>query len=357
MPRTRLVATYGPACSAPGVLTEMIGAGVDVVRINCSHGTPADRAAAVTAIRAAAAAAGRRVAVLADLQGPKIRVGRLPAPVDLVAGQQVVLLAGVDEACDGEIPVVYPAFAADLGPGSPVLLHDGLLELRVDAVDGTRVAATVVRGGVLSSRKGINMPGAAISASSPTGKDLLDLAAMVAAGVDYVALSFVKDAQDGRRLRRHADELGADVRIVAKLERPEALEHLEEILEVFDAVMVARGDLGVEVGPELVPLVQKRIIAAANDAGVPVITATEMLESMISAPRPTRAEASDVANAVFDGTDAVMLSGETASGAHPVEAVAYMRRICDSAETQQQFYRRQAEPETPTPRTGRSPTP
>lgn len=339
MSKTRIVATFGPACAAPGTLTEMIAAGVDVVRINCSHGEPADRVAAVAAVRAAADAAGRRVAILADLQGPKIRVGVLPGSVTLTTGSTVTLRAGVDTAEDGVIPVVYPAFAADLVPGDRVLLHDGLLELRVLSSDGTTVTAQVIRGGQLSSRKGINMPGAAVSATSPTDKDYEDLERMLAVGVDYVALSFVRSGADGRRLRTRIAELGGDVRIIAKLERPEALESLEEILDVFDAIMVARGDLGVELPLDEVPIAQKRIIAAANAAGVPVITATEMLESMVTTGRPTRAEASDVANAVFDGTDAVMLSGETASGAHPVQAVAYMRRICDTAEAHTAFFR------------------
>jgi pyruvate kinase len=334
---TKIVATIGPASAAPGVLREMLMAGVDVVRVNCSHGTVEGHVSAIAAVRQAATATGRTVAVLLDLQGPKIRVGDLPEPIELVTGQSVVLRAGVRE-CKDAIPVVYDRFAADLSVGDRVLLHDGLLETIVLDIDHDDVRVQVVRGGLLRSRKGINMPGAAVSALTPTAQDREHLSRL-ADLADFVALSFVSCAADVLRLRQALTDVGSSAHIVAKLERAEALVELDSILDVVDVVMVARGDLGVEIGPEHVPVAQKRVIAAANARGIPVITATEMLESMITSTRPTRAEASDVANAVFDGTDAVMLSAETASGANPVEAVVYMRRITSTAEAAGEFAR------------------
>ena len=297
---TKIVATVGPASSDPEVLALLLAAGVDVVRINLSHGVINDHVATVSRIRTVAAQLGRNVAILADLQGPKIRVGDLAAPLQLAAGDRVRFRAGVRH-CEGDsIPVVYPAFAADLRAGSRVLLHDGLIECRVAHIRGDVATAEVVTGGLLQSRQGINMPGVAVSAATPTEQDLEQLVLVVAADVDYVGMSFVRDAADVTRLRSALRQLDSPAQIVAKLERPEAVENLDEILAASDVVMVARGDLGVELGVEKVPAVQKQVIAAANAAGVPVITATEMLESMVSAPRPTRAEASDVANAVFD---------------------------------------------------------
>ncbi len=329
---TKIVATVGPATRDPGVLAKLLSAGVDVVRLNLSHGSIDDHIATVTRVRAAAAQVGRTVAILADLQGPKIRVGELDASRTLAAGDTIRLHAGVRRADDGTIPVVYREFAMDLHPGDRVLFDDGRLECRTLTVQSPMVTAEVVVGGVLSSRKGINMPGVAVSAATPTEQDLEQLGLLDATDIDYFAMSFVRDAADVIRLRKALTEQGSSAHIIAKLERPEAITNLAELLTVSQAVMVARGDLGVELGVEKVPAVQKQVIAAANAAGVPVITATEMLESMVSASRPTRAEASDVANAVFDGTDAVMLSAETASGAHPVESVRFMRRICDEAE-------------------------
>jgi pyruvate kinase len=231
------------------------------------------------------------------------------------------------------VPCVYQHLADDVRAGDRILFADGMIEARVESVSGPDVTATVVRPGILHGRKGINLPGVAVTAQSPTPKDISDLGHMVGAGVDYVALSFVQRAADVNKLRDAITALGATTAIIAKLERPEAVQHLDEIVDAVDAIMVARGDLGVEAGPEQVPILQKRFIAAANAHAIPVITATEMLESMIVETRPTRAEASDIANAVFDGTDAVMLSAETAVGAHPVSAVRYMRRICDTAES------------------------
>ena len=333
MPNTKIVATLGPASASPDVLAEMLQAGVDVVRVNCSHGTRDQHVAQVALVREVAESLGRRVAVLADLQGPKMRVGTLPGDgLALADGQRVVVRSGAETADAGVVPVTYRNLASDVCPGDRVLLADGMLELRVIDTTGSDVDCEVVHGGLLTSRKGVNLPGAAVTAQSPTLKDLDDLSAMVEAGVDYVALSFVRSADDVRRLRDAIANLGGTALVVAKLERPEALDHLDEILAVSDAVMVARGDLGVEMGPERVPVLQKRIIAAANAHAIPVITATEMLESMVTEVRPTRAEASDVANAVFDGTSAVMLSAETAVGTDPPEVVRWMCRIIACAE-------------------------
>ena len=345
MPKTKIVATLGPASASAEVLADMLLAGVDVVRINCSHGTRDGHIEEVALVRRVAASLGRRVAVLADLQGPKMRVGTVAeGGVRMAAGVAVVLRAGAETADGDAIPVTYRNLAKDVEPGDRVLLDDGMLELRVMSADGRDVHCEVVHGGLLTSRKGVNLPGAAVTAQSPTLKDLDDLSAMVEAGVDYVALSFVRTADDVRRLRDAIANLGATTMVVAKLERPEALDHLDEILAVSDAVMVARGDLGVEMGPEQVPVLQKRIIAAANAHAIPVITATEMLESMVTEVRPTRAEASDVANAVFDGTSAVMLSAETAVGVDPAEVVRWMCRIIASAEAAPELEARGAAP-------------
>ena len=336
MANTKVVATLGPASRDPEVLAGMIEAGVSVVRINCSHGTRDERVSDVALVRAVAERVGTYVAILADLQGPKIRVGDLGSDgVEL--GRTCLLRAGADTAGDDAIPVVYAAFAEDVHPGACVLLDDGRIELRVVSVVGRDVSCAVVRGGRLRSHKGINLPGVDVTAQSPTLKDLQDTAAMVGAGVDYLALSFVRSGDDVERLRAAVRGIGADLPIVAKLERPEAVKRLDEVVVAADAVMVARGDLGVEMGPERVPVLQKTIIAAANSHAIPVITATEMLETMITSARPTRAEASDVANAVFDGTSAVMLSAETAVGHDPVNVVRWMTRICEEAEGAPRF--------------------
>ena len=336
MAKTKVVATLGPASRDRAVLTRMIEAGVSVVRVNCSHGRRDDHVALVKLVRATAGELGANVAILADLQGPKIRVGTLDTS-GVVLKDQAVLRAGCEATYDGAVPVTYAHFATDVGPGACVLLDDGRLELTVRSVAGRDVTCDVVRGGRLTSNKGINLPGVAVTAQSPTLKDLQDAAAMVEAGVDYLALSFVRSADDIARLRNAVRGIGHDVPIVAKLERPESIDDLDSVLDGADAVMVARGDLGVEMGPERVPVLQKTIIAAANAHALPVITATEMLESMIDAARPTRAEASDVANAVFDGTSAVMLSAETAVGVDPVNVVRWMVRICEQAEAARRF--------------------
>jgi pyruvate kinase len=331
--RTKIVATLGPVSSNREVLSGMVDAGLDVVRLNFSHGEKADHLARFELVRSVAAELDHNLAILVDLQGPKIRVGMVDDNgVRVDRGREVVLVAGADRAAEPEIPVVYPELAADVRQGDQILLDDGAIGLRVLDVQGERVRCQVERGGVVKSRKGVNLPGVAVSAASLTAKDRADVATAVEAGADYVALSFVRKPDDVIEAKQAIADHGGDIPVVAKLERPEAIDCLDEILEVADAVMVARGDLGVELAVEKVPPIQKHIIARANSLGVPVITATHLLESRVASARPTRAEASDVANAIFDGTDAVMLSQETAVGQYPVEAVATMGRIAREAE-------------------------
>jgi len=328
--RTKIVATVGPASSSPEAIAALIAAGVDVFRLNFSHGTRETHGRAIEVIRTAAERAGQPVGILQDLQGPRIRTGLLRGhePVELRAGDEVVLRPGDFKGDARTIAVSYEGLARDLNPGDSVLLSDGLLELRVLEADEVRARCRVVLGGLLGERKGINLPGLFFNNSATTEKDLEDLRFGLERGVDYVALSFVESGDDVARLRREMTACGApDVPVIAKIERPQGVENLEGILDVAGGVMVARGDLGIEIPAEAVPAVQKQIIRAANRRGRPVITATQMLESMISAPRPTRAEASDVANAILDGTDAVMLSGETSMGRYPVESVRMMERI------------------------------
>lgn len=331
MKRAKIVCTLGPASRSEPVLTRMIEAGLDVVRLNFSHGTYDDHAESIAMVRRVAEGLGRQVAIMQDLQGPKMRVGALDGVVTLAEGDDVVLASGLEAGGEG-IPTTYENLARDVSAGDRLLLDDGKIELRVRKVEGTDVHAAVVVGGDLTSNKGINLPGVQVSAQTFTEKDREDLRFGVEHGVDYVAMSFVRAPADIGTVKREARNWGAEIPVIAKLERSEAVEGLDEILEVADGVMVARGDLGVEMAPEQVPVIQKRIIASANAAGVFVITATQMLESMTHNPRPTRAEASDVANAIYDGTDAVMLSGETAVGDYPVETVRMMSRIITEAE-------------------------
>ena len=340
MRRAKIVATLGPSLDDPERLRAAVAAGIDVVRLNFSHGGPDEHAARLAAVRRIGEQLGRNIGSLGDLQGPKIRLGVVPDEgVELVDGGEVALLAGresLDDYEDGGVPVlpvVYEQLANDVEPGAIVLIDDGLLRLVVSHVEDDRIFARVVAGGRALPRKGVNLPGVRVSARSLTDKDRADVATMVELGVDWIALSFVRAPEDVEEVRDLVRELGGPQPIVAKLERPEAVDNLEDILEVSDAVMVARGDLGVEIGPERVPAIQKEMIDLANRASKPVITATEMLDSMIRNPRPTRAEASDVANAIFDGTDAVMLSGETAAGRYPVEAVRTMARVIEVAES------------------------
>jgi pyruvate kinase len=335
MRRTKIVATIGPATSQVEVLEDLLRAGMDVARMNFSHGAHLDHAANYRAIRAASERVGKPVAVLADLQGPKIRVGELEGgQLALLAGETVTITTRDLTGTAGIIPTVYEGLPSDVCPGSRILLDDGALELEVLASAGTEVECRVVVGGTLTDHKGINLPGVAVSAPSLTEKDRADLAFALALGVDYVALSFVRTGRDVRTVKDAMQAFGRSVPVVAKIEKPEAIEHFDAILEETDVVMIARGDLGVELPLEDVPVLQKRLIAQAHGHGVPAITATQMLQSMVTAPRPTRAEASDVANAIFDGTDAVMLSGETATGAYPVEAVEVMDRIARAAESE-----------------------
>ncbi len=321
--RTKIVATLGPATGSESAVGALLQAGANVLRINASHGTPETRAEWIAAVRRVAASVDSPVAVLLDLQGPRIRVGDLPAPRELRPGQQVVF-APEDIARGDELPTTYDRLAADARVGSRILLNDGLLSVEVTGVEAPRVRGRVIDGGILTAHKGMNLPGVQVSAPALTEKDREDVQDAVKIGVDYLALSFVRRPEDIEELRRLVP---GTIKLVAKIEKATALENLDKIVSVSDAVMVARGDLGVELPFEQVPLVQKRLISEANHQGKPVITATQMLESMVHNPRPTRAEASDVANAILDGTDAVMLSAETAVGQYPVEAVRAMDRI------------------------------
>jgi pyruvate kinase len=350
--RTRIVCTIGPASSSPAILRTMIQAGMDVARLNFSHGDHATHRQVAADVREAAEAAGRPIALLGDLQGPKIRTGPLESAFQrLVRGRTVILTGesrtrraqdspseGVAQA-DNHIEVSHPELVQALQRGDHVLLDDGRIELVVRSVDGHQAECSVVRGGLLGERKGVSVPGRTLPMPALTEKDLEDLKLAVELEVDYVALSFVRHPDDILLCQKHLSALACKTPVIAKLEKLEAIRNLSKILEVADAVMVARGDLGVELKLGDLPAVQKEVIDRANRAGVPVITATEMLESMVTSNRPTRAEASDVANAIWDGTDAVMLSQETSVGAHPVEAVRAMARICLSAQRHPAFER------------------
>lgn len=332
-PRTKIVATIGPATDTAAAIDELLEAGLDVARVNCAHGTPDGLRAMIRLLRERSEARGVPLAILADLAGPKLRIGRFAeGEVELEAGQEFVLTTADVVGDRSRVSVDYAGLIRDVEPGMPVFLNDGLLRLVVTAVDGDEVRTRVEVGGTLGDRKGISLPAAGTSLPSVTDKDWRDLDCVLEAGVDYVGLSFVRAPDDVRLLRQGITDRGHDVPVVAKIEKGQAVERLEEIARVADAVMVARGDLGVECPIESVPILQKRIIEACRQSGTPVITATQMLESMVSSPLPTRAEATDVANAVLDGTDAVMLSAETAVGRFPTRAVRTMRRIILSSE-------------------------
>lgn len=332
MRRAKIVSTLGPASRSMEVVRELIASGANVLRLNFSHGTYEDHADSIRTVREASDILNQPVAILQDLQGPKIRVGNIDNPIELVIGSELVITAREVTGDVGMVSTTYTGLPRDVERGDRLLMDDGQIELLVKRVDGDDVHCQVVVGGVLSAHKGINLPGVSVSAPSVTDKDREDLAFGIENEVDFIALSFVRDPADVAEVKRLIQDAGADIPVIAKLERAEAVDRLDAILEVADGVMVARGDLGVELSPEAVPVVQKRVIAAANRAGKLVITATQMLESMTEHPRPTRAEASDVANAIFDGTDAVMLSGETAVGQYPVETVKMMGRIVETAE-------------------------
>src|ERR1700727_2008478 len=332
--RAKIVATLGPASSTPEIFRQLLRAGLDVARLNFSHGTHAQKADLIRMVRTIAKQEGKPICILADLQGPKIRTGKLKdhKPVLLVAGKRLTITPREIEGTAALVGTVFKTLAENLEPGSRILLSDGLIELRVESVKGVDVVCEIINGGMLGENKGINLPGIAVNVPSLTEKDEEDLIFAVSQGVDTVAVSFVRTAADVRHVKNRLAALKSDAWVVAKLEKPQAIEHLDSILEVTDAIMVARGDLGVEVPPEKVPAIQKLVIRRASAHRKPVITATQMLESMIENPRPTRAEASDVANAVYDGTDAVMLSAESAAGKYPVEAVKMMDRIVVESE-------------------------
>jgi pyruvate kinase len=329
--RTKIVATIGPASSSPELLDTLVAAGMDAARLNLSHGTHEDHAARAALIREAEERAGRPIALIGDLQGPKLRVGELSTPLQLGKGEDVTVVVGTN-GNPGELPIAPAAIGEVLRPGHEVLIDDGLVRLQVEEVEAGRARCGVLVGGAVSSHKGVNLPGVPIPIPSLTRKDLEDLEFALEVGCDFVALSFVRSAADVRDLKALLEQEGSTAHVIAKVEKSEAVDALDDVLAETDAVMVARGDLGVEIGPELVPLVQKRIILKALERGKPVITATQMLESMIHHPEPTRAEASDVANAILDGTSAVMLSGETAMGEYPVQAVQTMDRIARAIE-------------------------
>jgi pyruvate kinase len=335
--RTKIVATLGPATDAPGMLARLIAEGVDVVRLNLSHGQPQDHRARATAVRDAAQAAGREVGILADLQGPKIRIEKFAhGPIELHPGDPFVLDCSPD-APPGDstrVGVSYHQLPQDVAADDVLLLDDGLVALRVLAVEGAQVRCEVLIGGKLSDRKGLNRQGGGLSVSALSDKDRADIKLAAEIGADFLAVSFVRSAADMEQARRLLREADGHAALVAKIERADAIPVLGEIIDASDAVMVARGDLGVEIGDAELPGLQKKIIREAVARNRAVITATQMLQSMVTAPIPTRAEVLDVANAVIDGTDAVMLSQETAAGAHPDVAVAAMRRICLGAERQ-----------------------
>jgi pyruvate kinase len=326
--KTKIVCTLGPASATPDMIRQLMEAGLNVARINFSHGTHEQHAATIKMVRDVAKSLGRPIAILGDLQGPRIRIGDLEAPVMLEDGADVRLAPEGAER-DGELPIAYHELANDVHVGDRILINDGLLELVVLEVAAPRVTARVLHGGKLTSHKGMNLPGVQVSAPSITDKDREDVAFAVAQELEYLALSFVRKADDIMQLRALVPK---EMLVVAKIEKDSALDNIESIIKATDVVMVARGDLGVELPFEEVPFAQKRIISLCNRLGRPVITATQMLESMITHPRPTRAEASDVANAILDGTDAVMLSAETAAGQYPRLAVEAMSRIIHEIE-------------------------
>jgi len=332
--RTKIIVTLGPSSNSPEIIRNLILAGMDVARLNFSHGTYEDHAQVISNLRSISSELEMPVTILQDLQGPKIRVGR-------IQGEQIVLNQGDIVTLVPEknyspepflIPIDYPHLASDARKGMQVLLADGLFELCIEEVKGDSVKCIVIEGGILKSRKGINFPGLSLRLPSLTLKDIMDLEFGLSQDIDWISLSFVRSAEDVRELKKLITDKGYIKPVIAKIEKPQAIEHIEEIVGEVNGIMVARGDLGVEISPEKVPLIQKQIIELCNRKGIPVITATQMLESMIHNPLPTRAEASDVANAIIDGTDAIMLSGETAVGEHPVRAVEMMARIATVVE-------------------------
>lgn len=335
MRKAKILITLGPASREPEIVEQLIAAGANGVRINMSHGTHEEKAMDIQGARAAAAKVGRPIAILVDLSGPKIRTGELKddQPVRLVPGALFTITTRKVAGDEHQVSTNYQDLPRVVKPGTRMLLDDGALALIVESVTDTDVICRVIDGGLLSERKGINLPGVALPIDSLTEKDIVDLKWAVEQNVDYIALSFVRSASDCERAKKMINDAGGRAPLIAKIEKAEAIDHLDEIIDAADGIMVARGDLGVETSVELVPVYQKRIIERSIQAGKMVITATQMLQSMVTNPRPTRAEASDVANAVWDGSDCVMLSNETATGAYPTVAVATMVRIIESAET------------------------
>ena len=330
---TKIVVTLGPACSEPAILSRMLAAGVDVVRLNFSHGQASDHIERASLVRSAAKALGHEVAIMADLQGPKIRVGKFSAGrVTLASGATFVLDAECESGDEARVGLDYKELPRDVAPGAILLLDDGLIRLRVEAVEGPRIVTRVEVGGVLSNNKGINRLGGGLTAPALTAKDMEDMKTAARLEADYVAVSFPKNKEDMYMARQLLRAAGGHALLIAKIERAEAIGALDEIIEASDGIMVARGDLAIEVGNAAVPGLQKRMIRLARERNKLTITATQMMESMIQNPVPTRAEVSDVANAVLDGTDAVMLSAETAAGKYPVETVETMAQICVEAE-------------------------
>ena len=333
MRRAKIVCTLGPAVSSPERLRELVSAGMDVARLNLSHGAYADHEAVYRDVRAASEETGHAVGILVDLQGPKIRTGRFAdGPVRLENGARFVVTVDDILGDQDRVSTTYKGLPGDVRPGDMLLVDDGKVALRAVEVTATEVITTVVEGGVVSNNKGINLPGVAVSVPALSDKDEADLRWGLRLGADMIALSFVRDAKDIVRVHEIMDEEGVRLPVIAKIEKPQAVDNLTEIIDAFDGVMVARGDLGVELPLEEVPLVQKRAIEIARRNAKPVIVATQVLESMIENPRPTRAEASDAANAVLDGADAIMLSGETSVGKWPIEAVRTMAKIIESTE-------------------------
>ncbi len=333
MERTKILCTIGPVSSSPGVLKKLIQGGMDAARLNFSHGEPEEHLKTVKLIRKAARGLGQPVAIIQDLAGPKIRIGRFAqSPITLRRGAEFILTAKQVMGDQFKVSVNYPGLYQAIKPKARILLDDGNIALSVVRVEGEDIICRVITGGMLSDHKGVNLPGCRLKLPVLTNKDISDLALGIKAGVDYVALSFVHEARDILVLRREIKRLGSNVPIIAKLETALAIKNLTQIISISDGVMVARGDLGVELPPERIPGLQKEIISQANRAGKLVITATQMLESMVINPRPTRAEASDVANAIYDGSDVLMLSAETSIGAYPLKALSIMNRIIKSTE-------------------------
>jgi pyruvate kinase len=337
--KTKIIATLGPASSSAAMIEQLMGAGVDLFRLNFSHGSNDDKKRIIKTVRQLAKRSDNAIGILADLQGPKIRTGRMEnGALPLAKGELLDITTDDILGRTGLISTIYRELPHDVVPGSRILMDDGMIELRVLEVQGNRVRCSVMEGGVLKDLKGINLPGVEVSTPSLTPKDRQDLEFCLGAGVDFIALSFVRKSADVEDLKRIIFEHDQNIPVIAKIEKPEALRNFKSILKAADGIMVARGDLGVEINAERVPLIQKKIIRACNAAGKPVITATQMLESMISHSRPTRAETSDVANAILDGTDAVMLSVETASGLFPVEAVKAIVNVARDIERSERLH-------------------